>query len=229
MAGDCTFTRVPTPSSDAGSRVYALAFASSHQKYFFWLQDLAAEVSDAQIDAATAHILSGAAATVPYTAPSKPNSISEPKAAANVQLISNALQEALRNAAAATPPTPTLKGVLSAAEIAGLWREPAIAERLQAMLPSELRNSGQNVAQIAASAPFAAAVAQLDEALRSGACDALIASLGLDPAAGGPFGGVRRLLAAVKHKAAMQKQLDSAGNDSTAAKTLTDDEHEIKP
>lgn len=190
VPGDCSFSKVKGCPS---GRVFSLAFVSSpSKKYYYWIQETEHSISDDEIDRKVNEILS----------------YSPPEPIDNSPAMSDTTKMQIENIVASVKKPkkqPTLKEIFSNEDILLLCELPAVKQRLWHHLPATLRDSGQSLREIITSAPFKDALAVFDEVLRSGEINAIILSLGLDPAAGTSFGGVKRLLESIKHKVNLDK------------------------
>ena len=207
VPGDCTFTKVKECPS---GRVFSLNFASTPSKrYYYWVQEPETLLTDTEIHSKVSEILSEVLdeeeqpcakqpkVEQPELGQGKPSQVQGSTVQEQIQSIISAIQIPKKQ--------PTLKEIFSDEDILLLCELPAVKQRLWHTLPESLRESGQSLREIIASAAFRESLALFDEVLKGGEMNAVILSLGLDPAAGTSFGGVKRLLEAIKHKVEFDK------------------------
>lgn len=106
-----------------------------------------------------------------------------------------------------------LNRILTLENVTPLLQDHAVQQRLFPFLPERAERSRTEIEDIIRSAEFRQAVSALNTALQSGQMAPLISQLGLDPAIGGPYGGVEAFIEAIRQQA--QRRQQQGGNDSS--------------
>ncbi|GLB38461.1 putative proteasome complex subunit Rpn13 ubiquitin receptor [Lyophyllum shimeji] len=225
---DASFVKVPQAT---GGRVYVLKFSSSDQRHFFWMQD-ASSARDEEFVNNVNRLLenpeenlqwgSTSTATSQPQAPTsaQPSVSTQPAAgAANFQATPEQLaqlQALLQSAGAAgAPPAPelSLTDILTPANLTPLFTShPELIPTLFPHLPPDLPMppSAEVLNRVINSPQFRAAVANFDQALRTGMLGDLVRGLGLPAEAGT---GIVPFLNAIQEQANREGGEDSMETD----------------
>ncbi|KJA24058.1 hypothetical protein HYPSUDRAFT_39191 [Hypholoma sublateritium FD-334 SS-4] len=220
---DASFVKV----AQSTGRIYVLKFSSSNQRHFFWMQD-ASDARDEEFKANVNGLLmdpefdmqwnipitstepqasTSAAATQAVPAASAPGG-SSGFAATPEQLATLSQMLTSMSSPASAPPEVSLSDILTPANLGPLFAShPELVPALFPHLPPDLPvpPSAEALQQIIHSPQFRAAVANFDQALRTGLLGGLVRSLGLPEEAGTGVGPFLR---------AIQEQADSEGGNS---------------
>jgi hypothetical protein len=224
---DATFEKVPQGTSE---RMYVLKFSSSNQRHFFWMQD-----ASPQRDDEFANNVNGLLQDMDYTPVWNTNTndsgdSSQPQASTSQAPSSSgapgnfqatpeqlaALQRILTSMTGdsrtgADVPELSLTDVLTPANITPLFTShPDLIRSLFPHLPPDLPvpPSPEAVQQTVSSPQFRSAVANFDQALRTGLLGDLVRSLGLPEEAGT---GIEPFLRAIQEQADRERRSSEGG------------------
>ncbi|KAF8743912.1 hypothetical protein AX14_013969 [Amanita brunnescens Koide BX004] len=226
---DATFEKVPHATS---GRVYVLKFSSSNQRHFFWMQD-ASSARDEEFANNVNGLLqdpeynpvwttnASASTSQPRASTSQAQALpssalgglqATPEQLAALERILGSMTS--RNQAGADAPDLSLTDILTPANITPLFAShPELVHALFPHLPPDLPvpPSAEAIQQIVSSPQFRSAVANLDQALRTGLLGGMVRSLGLPEEAGM---GIEPFLRAIQEQANRERDSsDQGGSD----------------
>ncbi|EJD41309.1 adhesion regulating molecule [Auricularia subglabra TFB-10046 SS5] len=184
---DTTFSKV---EQSQGGRVYVLAFASSNQKHFYWLQD-ASTARDDQIVSNVNGILEDPSFRPTWRAVASSSSGAAAGSSSNRDDTLRRLREILTSGGTRgsmppqlAAPSLSLADVLTPANLAPVFADASLAQSLFPHLPRPVPHTPEALQQVVSSAQFQSAVRELDRALRTGLLADLVRGLGLPASAG---------------------------------------------
>ncbi|KAK2465227.1 hypothetical protein APHAL10511_002581 [Amanita phalloides] len=227
---DASFERVPQASS---GRIYVLRFSSSGQQHFFWMQDASSARDEEFVNNVNGLLQdvdyrpvwsanASASTSQPQASTSQIQRPSSSNASGNFRATPEqlaALQQILtsmtgNNQALTTALEPALTDILTPGNITPLFSShPDLIRSVFPHLPPDLPvpPSAEAVQQIVSSPQFRSAVANFDQALRTGLLGGLVRSLGLPEEAGT---GIEPFLRAIQDQANRDRgPSDQGGSD----------------
>jgi len=228
---DATFTKVPQAT---GGRVYVLKFSSSDQRHFFWMQDESSARDEEFVNNVNG-LLDDPEYEPVWDTPAVETSQTQPSTSAQASSSSQmgsggssfqatpeqvaSLQAILRSGGlntAAEQPDLSLTDILTPTNLNPLFvNHPELIPSLFPHLPPDLPTppSADVLQSVINSPQFRSAVANLDQALRTGLLGGLVRSLGLPEEAGSGVGPFLR---------AIQEQADRENADGPGDRMETD-------
>ncbi|KIL67836.1 hypothetical protein M378DRAFT_159031 [Amanita muscaria Koide BX008] len=223
---DAIFEKVPQVTS---GRVYVLKFSSSNQRHFFWMQDVSSARDDEFVNNVNGLLQDLDYTPVWNTSASASGSSSQPQAStsqaqpsctttgtfqASAEQLA-ALQQILTSMtgpAGTDVPELSLTDILTPANITPLFTShPELINALYPHLPPDLPvpPSSEAIQQIVSSPQFRSAVANFDQALRTGLLGGLVRNLGLPEEAGT---GIEPFLRAIQDQADRERRSSGGGS-----------------